>query len=108
MAGNTRQESEAKIVKKALTDAGFRSALLANPKAALEAELGVKLPASLNVTVVQESPNSAFLVLPHSGGGQELSEEELRGTTQMSDCWLTCTSCSEWTSFEPSDTAGCG
>jgi hypothetical protein len=107
MADQSRAQAESKVVTKALTDPSFKASLIANPKAALESELGVKLPANLNVNVIQEGPNSATLVLPHSGG-KELSEAELSGTAQMSDCWLVCTSCSEWTSFEPGETSGCG
>jgi hypothetical protein len=107
MADQTRTQAESKVVTKAMTDPSFKAALLADPKAALESEFGVKLPANLNVNVIQDDPNSATLVLPHSGG-QELSEAELNGSIQMSDCWLTCTSCSEWTSFEPGETSGCG
>src|SRR5262245_55176236 len=98
MADQSRTQAEAKIVTKALTDPSFKTALLGKPKAALESELGVKLPANLNVNVVQDGPNSATLVIPHSGG-QELSEAELGGTVQFSDCWITCTGCSEYTSF---------
>jgi hypothetical protein len=110
MAGEAqqRQQAESKIISKALTDSKFRDELKADPKGVLERELNVKLPANLKVNVVQEAPDSVYLVLPNSGGGQELSESELTRSTQMSDCWLTCTSCSEWTSFEPSDSAACG
>jgi len=110
MAGEAqqRQQAESKIISKALTDSSFRDALKADPKGTLEKELKVKLPANLKVNVVEEAPDSVYLVLPNSGGGQELSEAELTRSTQMSDCWLTCTSCSEWTSFEPSETSGCG
>jgi hypothetical protein len=106
MADQSRSQAEAKVINKALTDPAFKAALLANPKAALESEFGVKLPANLEVNVVQEGANSATLVLPHSGG-QELSEAELSSGAQMSDCWLVCTSCSEWTSFEPGETSAC-
>ena len=41
------QEEKTKLLKKALTDAGFKKALLANPNAAIEKELGVKLPAGI-------------------------------------------------------------
>jgi hypothetical protein len=110
MAGEAaqRREAEQKIVSKALTNPQFKSELKSDPKGTLERELGVKLPGNLNVNVVEEAPDSVYLVLPNSGGGAELSETELMQSTQQTACWMTCTSCSEWTSFEPSDTAACG
>ena len=109
MAGEAaqRREAETKIISKALQDGKFKEALKANPKAVLEKELNVKLPGNLKINVVEEAPDSVFLVLPHTGGA-ELSESELSQSTQMTACWATCTSCSEWTSFEPSETSGCG
>jgi hypothetical protein len=110
MAGEAaqRRQAETKIISKALTDGKFKDELKANPRAVLERELSVKLPGNLKINVVEEAPDSVYLVLPHSGGGQELSEAELAQSTQMTACWATCTSCSEWTSFEPSETSGCG
>ena len=109
MAGEAtqRREAEQQIVSKALTDPQFKAKLKSDPKGTLESELGVKLPGNLNVNVVEEAPDSVYLVLPNSGGGAELSEAELTQSTQQTACWLTCTSCSEWTSFEPSDSADC-
>jgi hypothetical protein len=52
---------------------------LANPKAVIQREFGLAVPASVEIRVVEETPTSAYLVLPAApvGAGQELSEQEL-------------------------------
>ena len=77
----TRQEFEARIVAKASADEAFRKALLADPKATLQAELqeiksGVTLPADLKVSVVEETHSHIYLRLPIQAAG-ELTEEQL-------------------------------
>jgi hypothetical protein len=74
-----RQELEAKIVAKAAQDSRFRAALLQNPKQAIAAELGVELPASLELVVVEETATRKYLVLP----GAELSDADLVSKTAM-------------------------
>lgn len=79
----TRDEFEAKIVAKAGQDEAFRKALLADPKGTLQKELqelktGITLPESLQVNVVEESPNQLYLRLPVAKTGN-LSEAELAG-----------------------------
>lgn len=101
-----RQTTHAAIVSKALQDDAFRSALQSDPKGTIAKEFGVSLPSDLQIEVLQETPTQAYVVLP-PGGGEELSEDELAGTSQASDCWLVCTSCSEWTSFEPGESSAC-
>lgn len=103
----SRQDAKANIIAKALQDEDYRKALVADPKAVVEKELGVKLPESLTIEVLQETDDHACLVLPPTGGGEELTEAELARPVELSDCWLVCTSCSEWTSFEPSETPDC-
>ena len=76
MAANRKQSQEA-IVKKAISDAAFKKALLANPKAALEKELGVALPKDLKVEVVEETASTLFLVLPDVVDAGAMSEKDL-------------------------------
>ena len=70
----TAKEMQAKIVSKAMADAGFRARLLSDPKGAVEQELGVALPESLSIEVHEESGEAAHLVLPPDG---KLSESEM-------------------------------
>lgn len=97
-----RKELEQRVIQKAGEDAEFRSSLLADPKAALEQELGASLPAGVQVQVVEETANTVYLVLPQasSGGeGGELSDQDLEavaggwgtgGSTTQQSCGTTC------------------
>ena len=82
----SRSEFEAQIVAKAWQDEAYRKELLADPKAVLERELqaiapDAKLPAHVNVKVVEEDPSTVYLVLPVNPKtieeNRELSVEEL-------------------------------
>jgi hypothetical protein len=71
-------DSQARLVGRAMTDDTFRQQLLASPKAAIEQELGVSLPAELEVVVVEETASRLCLVLPaRSFGANEMSEQDL-------------------------------
>ena len=78
-------EMRTKIVGKASEDADFRAKLLSDPKAAVEQELGVTMPASLAVQVHEENDAIAHIVLPPAS---KLSEGDLRavsGGTEFGD-----------------------
>lgn len=97
-----RKELEQRVIQRAEQDPAFRSSLLADPKAALEQELGASLPAGVQVQVVEETSNTVYLVLPQasSGGeGGELSDQDLEavaggwgtgGSTTQQSCGTTC------------------
>lgn len=75
-----REDLEAQLIERAWQDEAFRQELLCNPKAVLEAELGKQLPSDLQITVVEETPNLNYLVLPANPDrltDQDLSAEEL-------------------------------
>ncbi len=59
-----RRNLESRVVRRAWADEGYRARLLADPKAALEEELGVQLPAPLQVQVVAERSDLLCIVLP--------------------------------------------
>jgi len=59
-----RRALETKLVERARTDPAFRKALLANPRAVLENELGGKLPEGISIEVHEETVNTLHLVLP--------------------------------------------
>lgn len=81
MAKTSTNEIEAKIITKALEDEAFMNKLVNTPgaaKAAVEAELGRKLPQDFEIKVVQESANVTYLVLPmNAQAKEELSEDQL-------------------------------
>lgn len=74
----TRYELQEKIVSKALSDAAYKQELLANPKAAVEKELGITIPEGVAINIMQETGEQVFLVLPYIEDAEgELSEDQL-------------------------------
>ena len=52
------------LIDKATADSEFRNQLVAEPKAAIEAETGVTVPSEFNVEVHQETATTGHLLLP--------------------------------------------
>jgi hypothetical protein len=82
MAGQAprkRHEVEAALIERATKDEAFRRALIADPTGTLEREIGAKAPEGFSLTVVEETPEHRYLVLPPAprGEGGELSDAEL-------------------------------
>jgi hypothetical protein len=80
---STRADFEAALIVRASREPEFKKQLLADPKAAYEAQLAsvreaAKLPADLTVKTVEESGNVLYFRLPQPPAqGGEMSEEEL-------------------------------
>ena len=83
----SRFDVERKLVDKASNDPAFRAALLADPKAVLEKELGIPIPAAISVTVHEESRSSIHLVLPPA---DKLSDDELAAVAGGYCCYSSC------------------
>jgi hypothetical protein len=78
--GGGRIEVDRRLVQRSLVDEDFRQRLLADPKAAVEQELGRQLPEDVEIRAVEESAQTIYLVLPNVsplGQGEELSDQEL-------------------------------
>jgi hypothetical protein len=91
--GGSRAEVERRLVQRSREDEEFRQRLLADPKAAVEQELGTRLPEDVEVRVVEERAQTIYLVLPSAsalGEGEELSDRELEAVAGGSDSWLEC------------------
>ncbi|HEX5414809.1 MAG TPA: NHLP leader peptide family RiPP precursor [Chloroflexota bacterium] len=76
----TRAAIEARLVNRALNDEAFRQELQRDPRAAIEAELGMAIPAYLTVHVHHETPTDLHLVLPavsNVAADGELSDADL-------------------------------
>ena len=54
-SGGGRAELERRLIEKSLQDESLRQRLLADPRAALEEELGTRLPENIEVRVVEET-----------------------------------------------------
>jgi hypothetical protein len=95
-AGSARAEMERSIVQRSIEDDAFRQQLLADPKAAVEQELGTRLPEEVRVVTVEETADTIYLVLPSTPmAGREvgaLSEQELESVAGgMESSWsYTC------------------
>ena len=82
------QEIRNTLIAKASEDAEFRARLLENPHAAVKAGVGITIPASISLSVHEESPTSLHLVVPATG---KLSKPEMEavagGHFHMASDW---------------------
>ncbi|QIN80486.1 NHLP leader peptide family natural product precursor [Rubrobacter marinus] len=83
-AGDELAEVCRRLVRKGTEDEAFRRGLLADPRSTVEQELGVKLPAEIEVRVIQGTQETFSLIIapdvsPDARGG-ELSDEELEAS----------------------------
>jgi Nitrile hydratase, alpha chain len=84
---------QAQIIAKAMKDETFRQALLSNPKAVIERELGITIPAGVTIAVHQDTPTTLHFVLPMQEpgpAGEELSDAELEQAIGGVDTLHTC------------------
>jgi hypothetical protein len=76
-AASDRQEIERRIVRRNLEDGAFRQQLLEGPKAPIGKEPGAPLPEKVRVAAVEETADTIYLVLPHSGSSAGQDPEEV-------------------------------
>ena len=67
------EEMRDRLVDKATVDSDFRAELVSNPRSAINAELGIRVPEDIKVVVHESDENTFHLALPPA----ELSEEQL-------------------------------
>jgi hypothetical protein len=74
-----RDTVTSQVIDRATRDAQFREHLLQDPTTTIEQELGVRIPESIEIRVVEETPATLYLVLPPQSiaAGQELSDRDL-------------------------------
>ena len=77
-------EMRDRILNRAVEDGEFRASLIADPKAAVSAELGTTLPDGFDVIVHEDSGTTAHLVLPPAAA---LSEADLEAVAGAGD-WI--------------------
>ena len=95
-----RNEFEALFIARAWKDKNFKQELIRNPKQVIERELtsqqpGAKLPADLEVTVLEETTNKMYLVLPPgpetTSPDRKIADEDLhRSALNRSTDMLCC------------------
>ena len=79
---------ERRLVERSLEDESFRQRLLADPKGAVEEELGTRMPEGVEVRAVEETADTIYLVLPSVsplGEEGELSDRDLEA---LAGGWL--------------------
>jgi len=77
MAIDSIQKLVDQVRAKAWVDKGFRNALTADPKKAIEELFNITLPEKLNFSVLEEKPDSITIVLPAQLNDGELSDDQL-------------------------------
>lgn len=96
MTQNAAIENYSKVVSKAWTDHAFKAKLKSDPQVALR-ELGIDVPAGININVIEDAPNCVTLVLPAAPTEGELSVEDLEavagGTSTFAMGTLTACVC---------------
>ena len=68
----------AKVMAKAWSAAAYKDKLLREPRSVL-AEAGLKMPLSVEITVVEDAADKRHLVLPRKPAEGEIDEEVLAG-----------------------------
>jgi hypothetical protein len=98
-SGGGRAELERRLIEKSLQDESLRQRLLADPRAALEEELGTRLPENIEVRVVEETADTIYLVLPSAspvGEVGELSDQDLEAVAGGSSAGAGACSMCAW------------
>ena len=73
------------IVHKSALDPDFRRQLLADPKAAISGELGITIPASMNVEIHESDMQTVHVALPPD---PDITEEQLEAVSAgLCCCW---------------------
>ena len=65
--GTQQKDFQSHLIAKAWKDESFREELLSDPKAVIEREFGTKTPENTEIRVLEETPDTIYLVLPWKG-----------------------------------------
>lgn len=91
MEQTPRQEVENKIVWKAWNDAEFAALLKSDPAAAVAQVTDMPIPAGVTVTVLEETADQLYIVLPSNRAGIDV--EQLDQVASAADCSSWSSSC---------------
>lgn len=94
----SRRMAEEMLVLRAAQDDAFRKQLLTDPKGTIFEIFGFRIPSDVRITVLEETSDEVYLVLPASCATAELAERELAtvaGGAELSDS----TASGKWANF---------
>jgi hypothetical protein len=78
MADWTRGQLWDKIVEQAQKNPKYYDMLMSDPRLLMEKQLGMSIPPNVNIKVVEETPDTYYIVLPYfAREGAELSDADL-------------------------------
>ena len=93
-AYSMRSRFESEMINMAVTNPEFRRELISDPHQAVEKALGITIPDTIQLKVVEEGPNEAYLVLPSRSSETEISDEALHAAASGDSTWgPNCSSC---------------
>lgn len=73
----SRKDLEVRLITKCYEDESFKQRLLSTPKFVIEKELGLDLPKTLKINVIEQAENLIYMILPCNPYGN-LAEEDLK------------------------------
>ncbi|BBH22221.1 hypothetical protein Back11_35660 [Paenibacillus baekrokdamisoli] len=79
---SAEQELKEKIIEKAWSDPAFKQLLLSDPKAALQEAFGLTVPSDIQLTVLEETAASFYLVIPSAPTASASAAADDGGTVQ--------------------------
>ncbi|MDR3670184.1 MAG: NHLP leader peptide family RiPP precursor [Holophaga sp.] len=88
MNGTLLLDSSDRVIAKAWADEGFKAALMADPRAALESQ-GIEVPEGVTLNVLENSEKVFHLVLPRVPE-MALAGEALEGSGEAGPCGGGC------------------
>jgi hypothetical protein len=62
--GPFKEVIQAQLISRIWTDESFKQEMLTNPKVVLEREVGITLPADMEIKALEEDPNVFYFVIP--------------------------------------------
>lgn len=73
----SRRDLEARLVSRARADDDFRQRLKTDPRTVVAEETGITVPESIEIEVLEETAETAYIVIP--ANRVAISDEELAG-----------------------------
>ncbi|NEQ20151.1 MAG: NHLP leader peptide family natural product precursor [Microcoleus sp. SIO2G3] len=70
-----RHEFESELIARAWKDEAFKQELVSNPKAVFARELQQEMPEGLEIRVLEETPNTLYLVIPRNPLDTQVTED---------------------------------